>query len=261
MIKMSGFFLIATVISLVLGILNAAYAGQAISYKDGKETMSGYWAHSECRGMPRATVLIVHQWKGLGQSEQERADMLARACYNAFAVDVYGEAVRPKTDEDAAKESAKYKTNPELARHRMKVALEVAKEQPDVYDGRIAVMGYCFGGYMALEMARAGENVAAAISFHGSLATQEKAKPGAIKAKVLVHHGDADPYVKTPEVDEFQEEMRAAKVDWQLVRYANAVHAFTDKHVGSDPSKGVAYNEKADRRSWGYTLDFLDQTF
>mgnify|MGYP003387507849 CR=1 FL=1 len=246
---------------LLAGVFVAAQAGETVTYKDGNQTLSGFWAHSQCRGMPRATVLVVHQWKGLGQHEKEHADMLAKECYNAFAVDMYGENIRPKTDEEAAKEAGKYKSDPVLARHRMQVALDFVKTQPDVLPGRIAAIGYCFGGMMALELARSGADIGAVVSFHGSLGTQKKAGSGEIKAKIMAHHGDADPYVNAQEVADFEDEMRSAKADWQLLRYADAVHAFTDRGVGTDPSKGVAYNEKADRRSWAYTLDFLQQVF
>ena len=249
------------VILLWCAMSQPAFAGETITYKDGDTTLAGYWARSECRGLPRATVLVVHQWKGPGQMEQERANMLAKACYNAFVVDVYGERVRPKTDEEAGAEATKYKTNPDLARGRMMAALKTVKDMPDVVPDRIAVMGYCFGGTMALEMARSGAPVKAVVSFHGGLSTAKPAEAGAIRARLMVHHGDADPLVPPAEVDAFQDEMRAAKADWHLIRYANAVHAFTHRTAGNKPESGVAYNDKADRRSWAYTLDFFDQTF
>jgi dienelactone hydrolase len=123
---------------------------------------------------------------------------------------------------------------------------------------KIAAMGYCFGGTTSLEMARAGMDVVAVASFHGSLATPEPA--ASIKAKVIVFHGADDKFVNA-EVPKFQDEMRAAKADWQFVSFGGTVHSFTVKEAGDDPSKGMAYNGDADRRSWEMLKGFLADAF
>lgn len=241
-----------------------ARAGETVIYKDGDTELEGYWAPNACKvdNVPGPVVLIVHQWKGLGDYEKSRADMLANKCYNAFAVDVYGKGIRPVTNELAGQEATKYKNNPTLARRRMTVALQYAKSRAGVDPEKIAVMGYCFGGTMALELARSGANIKGAVSFHGGLGTKAPVtKPGIIKAALQIHHGAADPLVPPEEVTGFINEMNSAHADWMFSRYAGAVHSFTDKSAGNDPSDGVAYNAKADRRSWEGLLDFLPEIF
>ncbi len=241
-------------------IPTAAYAGQVVEYTHDETVLEGYWSESTCDDPLMAPlILIVHQWKGLGEYEKSRADMLAEECYNAFSIDMYGKGVRPANREEAAAESSKYKGDSTLARARLKAAYDYAlrryTEKP-----KAAIMGYCFGGTMALEMARAGVDIDGAVSFHGGLSTQKPATtPGVITASVQVHHGADDPYVKKEEVDAFIDEMNVAEADWHFIAYADAVHAFTEEAAGNDPSKGVAYNEKADKRSWASTLLFFDE--
>ncbi len=188
--------------------------------------------------------------------------MLSDECYNAFAVDVYGQGIRPSSQEGAKAESSKYKSNPNLARGRMQSAVSFVKTLPNVSENNIAALGYCFGGTMVLELARSGTDIDGVISFHGGLSTEAPAKSDdSISTSILVHHGDADPYVKPEEVSAFKDEMRAVDADWHFVSYADAVHAFTEEKSGDDPSDGVAYNAKADKRSWAYTLDFLEDIF
>lgn len=237
-----------------------AHAGETVIYKDGDTTLEGYWAPAQCGGKSAPVVMIVHQWMGLGAYEKSRADMLAGQCYNAFAVDMYGQGVRPTNNEEAAKQSSLYKNDPALSRRRITAALTYARAHDGVDAQRIAVIGYCFGGAMALELARSGADIKAAVTFHGDLTTKDPVKqPGIIKAAIQVHHGAADPHVTQANVKNFMAEMNAADADWSLTQYAHAVHSFTDKSAGDDPSKGVAYNEKADRRSWSAALAFLKE--
>jgi dienelactone hydrolase len=245
---------------LVLCVALPAYAGEALIYKHDDVTLEGYVAlpdQAQFSGK-RPVVLVVHQWKGLGEYEKRRADMLADLGYVAFAIDVYGQGVRPDTTEAAGAESGKYKGDPALARARLMAALNQVGELAGADTDKVAIIGYCFGGTMALELARSGADIDAAVSFHGGLGTQAKAEDGAIKASVQIHHGADDPYVPAEEVAAFVEEMNTAQADWHMVSYADAVHSFTEKEAGDDPSKGVAYNEKADERSWAYTLNFLE---
>lgn len=244
---------------LLLCMATPAMAGEALTYQDGDVVLEGYLARTATPNAPLA--LIVHQWKGLGAYEKGRADMLASAGYNAFAIDMYGKNIRPATPEEAGALAGKYKGDPALARQRLNAALTFAKTLPDIDATKIAIMGYCFGGTMALELARSGADIDAAISFHGGLSSKAPVTtPGTIKAALLIHHGAADPHVPPAEVQGFMTEMNAAQADWALTQYAGAVHSFTEKEAGNDPSKGAAYNEKADHRSWAATLDFLAET-
>ena len=156
------------------------------------------------------------------------------------------------------KNAGYYKKNVAEYQKRIQLALnELVKlgANPD----KIVVMGYCFGGTGAIEAARGNLKVQGVVSFHGGLGKDATRATEKINAKVLVLHGADDPFVPKEEVDNFQTEMRNSGADWQMVYYANEVHAFTHKDAGSDNSKGAAYNELADKRSWIALKDFLKE--
>jgi dienelactone hydrolase len=132
---------------------------------------------------------------------------------------------------------------------------------PMVDSTKIGVIGYCFGGASALELARSGAPVLGTVAFHGTLNTPAPQDAKNIKGRVLALQGGDDPVVPQKEVDAFEAEMRGAHIDWQLVQYGNAVHAYTMPELGTDNSKGAAYNEKADKRSWVAMADFFHETF
>ena len=251
------------ILSVILMALTApALAGETLVYKDGDVTLEGYLARAEGVSGDTPVVLIVHQWKGPGEYERSRADLLAAQGYHAFVIDMYGQGIRPQTPQAAGAEAGKYKNDPVLARKRLNAALDFIKTQPGIDGSNIAIIGYCFGGTMALELARSGADIAAAISFHGGLASKAPSTaPGVIKAAIQVHHGAADPHVPEAEIRAFTEEMTQAGADWSLTMYGGAVHSFTEKEAGNDPSKGAAYNEKADLRSWAAALNFLNEAF
>jgi dienelactone hydrolase len=253
--------LIRTATALItLLFATPAWAGETVQYRDGDLVLEGYFAPSQCGEGKAPVVLIVHQWMGLGDYEKSRADMLAEKCYNAFAVDMYGQGVRPTTKAAAGAQSSIYKNSPAMARGRMNAALDYVRRRTDVDPTRVAAIGYCFGGTMALELARSGAPLDAAISFHGGLSSKAPVtQPGAIKAAIQVHHGADDPHVPAAEVEGFIKEMNTAEADWVFTSYADAVHAFTEKEAGNNPASGAAYNAKADRRSWAATLDFLGE--
>lgn len=179
-----------------------------------------------------------------------------------FAADVYGQGVRPQPP-DAGKEAGKYKGDRALYRARLAAALDWLKADAHTEVTKVAAIGYCFGGTGVLELARSGADVAGVVSFHGGLdaAPGFAASTGKIKAKVLVLHGAADPFAPAEQVAAFEKEFTTAKADWQLILYGGAVHAFTQKEAGNDNSKGAAYNESADRRSWAAALSFFSECF
>jgi dienelactone hydrolase len=190
-----------------------------------------------------------------------RADMLAGLGYVALAADVYGQGIRPANVKEASEQATIYYSDRELFRARLQAGLDELKRHPQVDPDRVAVIGYCFGGAAALELARSGADIAGAVSFHGNLDTPLPAAAGDIRGKVLVCHGAIDPYVPAEQVQAFVDEMEAAGVDYQLIMYAGAVHAFTQKGAGDDPSQGAAYQAAADRRSWRHMQDFFAELF
>ena len=229
----------------------AALVEKSVSYRQGDAELEGFHVHDDAQSGKRPGVLVVHQWTGLSEHEKRSSRRLAELGYNVLAADIYGKGIRPQPPE-AGKEAGKYKSDRALFRARLMAALDTLKADPRTDPTRVAVIGYCFGGTAALEVARSGAEVRGVVSFHGGLDAQPgmAAAAGMVPAKILVLHGADDPYVPAAQVADFQKEMTDAKADWQMVFYSGAVHSFTHKEAGNDPSKGAAYQENADRRSW-----------
>lgn len=234
---------------------------EAVEYRHGNTVLEGLLAYDSARTGKRPGVLIVHQWKGLGAYEKKRAEMLAGLGYTVFALDMYGKGVRADNPKDASALAAKYKDDRALMRDRARAGLDVLKKNARTDSERVAAIGYCFGGTTVLELARSGADIDGVVSFHGGLGTPKPQDALNIRAKVLALHGADDPFVPPAEVMGFEDEMRQAKTDWQLVSYGGAVHSFTDAGAGTDNSKGAAYNEKADHRSWTAMRNFFDELF
>ncbi|PJZ24166.1 dienelactone hydrolase [Leptospira hartskeerlii] len=246
---------------LATNVLSAKVKSEFVEYKQGDTVLEGFVAYPE--GAKKAPgIVLVHDWMGLGENTKARAEQLAELGYVAFAADIYGKGVRPKSMEEASKLAATFREGDrKLLRARGQAALDALKSQAGVDQKSLAILGYCFGGTAALELARSGAPLKGTISFHGGLSTPKSDDAKNIKGKVLALHGADDPFVKPDEVSAFQEEMRNAGVDWQFVSYGGAVHSFTIKEAGNDNSKGAAYNEKGDKRSWLELKNFLKEIF
>jgi dienelactone hydrolase len=234
---------------------------ETIQYKHGDVALEGYLVYDDAIEGTRPGVLVVHDWMGLGPYPKMRADQLAELGYVAFAIDMYGKGIRPKDTKEASTQASIYRKDRGLMRSRAQAGLDVLLSQPLVDAKRVAAIGYCFGGGTVLELARSGVQIAGVVSFHGNLDTPNPEDAKNIKAKVLVLHGADDPHVPEKDVMAFQQEMRQAKVDWQMVSYGDAVHSFTNPNSGDDPSAGAAYNEKADKRSWEAMRLFFGELF
>ncbi|MCS5711565.1 dienelactone hydrolase family protein [Candidatus Berkiella aquae] len=238
----------------------AAIKSQKLDYKSNGITMEGYLVYdAEKKKQKRPAVIIVHDWMGLGPFTKEKADKLAKEGYVAFAVDVYGKGQRPKNNDEAAKFAEKYKNDRKLFRDRLKAAYTALLSVDAVNGKKIFVMGYCFGGTGALELARSGVPLLGTVSFHGGLSSPTPEDAKNIKGPVLVLHGAEDPNVPPAEVAAFKEEMKNGHVSYEFIEYPGAVHAFTNPLAGNDKSKGVAYNREADRESWEAFEAFLKQ--
>lgn len=239
----------------------SAVITQEIEYRHEGLALQGYFAYDDAVAGKRPAVLVVHEWYGHGPYARRRAEQLAKLGYLAFAGDMYGKGVYAKNHEEAGKLAGALRGGDRaLMRARALAAVEAMKKHALADRGRLAAIGYCFGGTTVLELARSGAELKGVASFHGALDTPKPEETKAVKAKILVLHGGDDRHVN-PAVPGFQEEMRRAKADWQMVVYGGAVHSFTVAEAGDDPSKGMAYNAAADRRSWEALKDFLAEIF
>ncbi|MGO8746662.1 MAG: dienelactone hydrolase family protein [Thermoguttaceae bacterium] len=243
-------FALGVVMLMGTSTANAAVQTKAVEYKQRDTVLEGYLAWDDTTQGQRPGVLVVHEWTGLGEYAQARARQLAEMGCVALAIDMYGKGIRPKTPGEAAAQAGIYKKDRPLMRARALAGLEVLRTNPMCDPKRVAAIGYCFGGTCVLELARGGVELAGVVSFHGGLDSPTPADAKHIKCKVLVLHGGDDPHVPRKDVEAFEDEMRAGGVDWQLVVYGGAVHAFTNPGAGNDKSRGVAYDAQADRRSW-----------
>lgn len=235
---------------------------ETFEYTSADTKLEGYLAFPEgAASAKHPGVVVFHDWMGLGPNPKMRADMLAKLGYVALAADLYGVGVRPTTPEEAGKLAGKYKEDRATLRARARAALDRLVATGKVDPSEIAAIGYCFGGTAALELARSGAPLAGTVTFHGGLSTPHPEDAKNIKGRVLVLHGADDPFVKADEVAAFETEMRTAKLDWTFVAYGGAVHAFTVKSAGDDPSKGAAYDAKADARSWEAMREFFKEIF
>lgn len=245
----------------LFGMVRADIITRTVEYQEGNTILEGYLAYDNSMQGKRPGILVVHEWTGPGDYVKGRAEQLARLGYVALAVDIYGKGIRPKNSDEAGAQAAIYRKDRPLMRRRITAGLEFLRHNELVDVNRIAAIGYCFGGGVALELARSGAEIAGVVTFHGSLDTPTPEDAKNIKCRVLVLHGADDPYVTADQVAAFEKEMRDAKVDWQLMEFGGAVHSFSNPASGNDPSKGVAYNASADRRSWEAMKLFFAEIF
>ncbi|HIK44826.1 MAG TPA: dienelactone hydrolase family protein [Leptolyngbyaceae cyanobacterium M65_K2018_010] len=252
--------LLAAVVATMLTVgwaqgARADLTAGAVSYTIDGQPYEGYFAINQRLGDAQPLVILVHDWNGLDSYERRRAEMLAERGYAAFAVDLYGQGVRPQNVEESRAESGKLYADRAALRARLLAGLAQAQQQPGVDGDRVVAMGYCFGGAAVLEMARAGVEVDGFVSFHGSFATPEGQDYTQTQGSLLVLHGSDDPVAPMTDVAQLAAELDGAGVTFDMEIYGGADHAFT---VWSDQTR---YNAEADRKSWRSLLIYLEETF
>jgi dienelactone hydrolase len=238
-------------------LVNTAHA-EVFPYKIGTDQAEGFLASPKNIKGKVPAVLIVHDWMGPSEFTDKKAQEIADLGYVALAADVYGKDVRPKDSKEAGALAGKYKNDRALLRRRITAAYDALRAMKNVDPTKIVVIGYCFGGTTALELARSGVPLAGTVTFHGGLSNPSPADAKKIKGKTLVMHGAVDPHVPVDEVAAFQKEMNDAGVDYQFISYSGAVHSFTNPKA-NDFKAGAAYNAVADRRSWEEFKHFMKE--
>lgn len=252
---------VAAALGLAVTAARAEVVTRTVEYRQGDTVLEGVVAYDTAGPARRPGVLVVHDWMGVSADTRKRLDQLARMGYVAFAADIYGKGVRPTSPKEAGAQAGKFKGDRQLLRVRVRAAFEELARQPNVDPTRIAAIGFCFGGTAALDLARTGAPLVGTVCFHGGLDSPTPADAKKIQGKVLVLNGGDDPFVPAAEIAAFEQEMRSAGVDWTLVLYGGAVHAFTVAGAGNDPSKGAAYDARAEKRAFRALEEFFAEIF
>ena len=243
---------------------HAAVHTQEVDYEANGTQLKGFLAYDEANKTKRPAVLVVHEWWGHNDYARQRARMLAELGYIALAVDMYGDGKQAEHPEDAQKISSEIANNMAIGTQRFKAAMALIQNHRLTRDDDIAAIGYCFGGAVVLQMAREGLPLDAVVSFHGSLATKQAAQADKVKAKVMVAHGGADPFIPAEQVTGFIDEMNKAGADYQLNIYGGALHSFTNPAadaLGKRFELPLRYHKKADEDSWRDMQHFLSGAF
>jgi dienelactone hydrolase len=231
-----------------------------IDYRADAVNLRGYLAFDETIVGQRAGVLVFHEGLGLGDFVMARARRLAELGYVAFAADMFGDRRQARNLQEVANLVGTLRNEPETLRRRGRAALATLAALPQVDPGRMAAIGFCFGGSVVLELAREGADLKAAVSFHGVLTTRTLAVAGKVKASVLVLTGADDPLAPPEQVAAFENEMRAAGVrDWQVISYGNTLHGFTNPAADGSMMRTALYSARADRRSWASMRSLFDE--
>ena len=228
---------------------------EIVSYSHAGTSLTGRLARPD--GPPRAAVVLFPTIANFNAPVERRARMLAGLGYLTLVADFYGE---PVEDFAAASHLADMlRADVSHYRGRLAAAIAALRDLPGAVDLPMLVIGYCMGGQAAIESARDGQDLIAAVSFHGILSTGRPAEPGAIKARLLVCHGDADPLVPRDQVVAFWQEMDAARATWHFHSYSGVKHGFTDPGSDQRGMEALGYNASADRQSWASMLSLFDE--
>lgn len=230
-----------------------------IEYFDEKVLLEGYLAMPDDSAKKRPLILVAHDWSGRNEFACKKAEQLATEfdCIG-FALDMFGKNVFGNSVEEKMQLITPLKQDRNIIRRRMLAALNAAKHVPIVDPRRIAIIGFCFGGLCALDLARSGADIKGVVSFHGLLDAPQDLPKVSIKAKILALHGNDDPMVPSEQVWAFEQEMTNANVDWQLHVFGNTKHAFTNPQA-HDEKLGTVYAALADKRSWILMKDFFTE--
>lgn len=238
----------------------AGVSSQEVTYQSNGVTLQGYLAYPKEDVDPKPAVLVVHEWWGHNEYARKRADMLAELGYVAFAIDMYGEGKVADHPDDAKKFMQEAMSDPQAFKDRFISALDYVSKHENVDSTNIAAIGYCFGGAVVLNMARAGVNLKGVASFHGSLSTKMPAQKGRVISEIMVFHGESDVFIPPQQVEEFRTEMLAADAQHEIIVYPAVEHSFTNPDADMFAEKysmPLSYDEEADADSWARLQIFL----
>ena len=243
----------------------AAVKEVPLTYSDGEATMKGFVVYDTAKQGKRPGIVMVHEWWGITKHMHDEAHRLARRGYTAFLADMYGDGKTADNPKDAGALSGSVMKDPRVMEARFNAARAELAKQPTVDPARIGAVGYCFGGAVVLNMARAGADLAGVVGFHASLGLNTPAPaPGTVKAKILVLNGADDPFVKKEQYAMLKADMDAAKADYRVVEYPGAVHAFTNPEataLGKKFNLPLRYDAKVNKEAEAEASKFFTGIF
>ena len=234
---------------------------KVVDYTVGGTALQGFIAWDDASAGKRPGILVVHEWWGHNEHARNAARRLAEAGYVGFALDMYGKGKLAAHPDDAMKFMTEATKDPAALGARFNAALAELKKDPHVDLARIGAIGYCFGGTVVVSQARLGADLDVVASFHGGLGGLPPVKPGAVKARVLVYTGAADPMIPAEQVEAFRKDMTAAGAKVDIVTYPGAKHGFTNPDAGSFGMDALAYDAAADKASWAAMLKAFKEVF
>ncbi len=243
----------AAVAGLQADRAQAAIKTQWVDYQQGDTALRGYLAYDEGLSGKRPGVMLVYRRDGMSELTLQNAEMVARQGYVVFAVDIFGRDHQPKDVKEQIEQSTYYNNNRPLMRARTQSGFDILRQNPLVDTSKIAVLGYCFGGTVAIEFAETGAPVVGTVTIHGSFRDFTPGAAKNINGRVLILHGAEDPVAPLTEVDLLVNELRAAKVNWELNLYSGTAHGF------STPKN--AAEERANTESVAATAKFFKEVF
>jgi dienelactone hydrolase len=239
----------------------AAVKTEPVEYTHDGQTFKGVLAYDDAKADKRPGVLVVHEWWGLNDYAVDRAKQLAGLGYVAFACDMYGGGKKTEHPDEAKEFATTVRKSKETWAGRAKAALKVLQDDPHVDPTKLAAIGYCFGGSTALQLAFAGADLDAVVSFHGApvVPTPEQAK--AVKGRVLMLHGAADKFIDPKTIAEFKKALTDGGAKFEWVDYPGVVHSFTVPTADKVGNPGMKYDSKADADSWDRMLKLFGEVF
>jgi dienelactone hydrolase len=240
---------------------HAAIKEEPVTYQDGGTTMKGFVVYDDAVQGKRPGIVMVHEWWGITKHIRDEAQKFAQQGYIAFIADMYGDAKTADNPKDADALSGFVMKDPKVMEARFNAAQTQLARHPSVDPTRVGAVGYCFGGAVVLNMARTGTNLAAVAGFHATLGLNTPSPtPGTVKAKILVLNGADDPFVKREEYEVLKKDLDAAKVDYRVIEYPGAVHAFTNPEateLGQKFNLPLRYDAQVDREAKAEALKFF----
>ena len=253
--------IISGILVLAAAVVQAEIIAEAVSYAHGNVKLKGHMVYDDAFPGKRPGVLVVHEWWGLNDYARMRAGKLASLGYVAFALDMYGESKVTRHPDQASQWMKEITQNEDAWRSRAMAGLEILRAHPKVDGTRLGAIGYCFGGATVQQLAYSGADLRGVVSFHGSLISPPQTGSDRIKARILICHGSADPFVKEDALQKYLTAMESSALDWQMIIYGGARHSFTNPEADKVGIEALKYDAKADHRSWAQMKLFFDEIF